>query len=182
MAGDEHHGAGVARLRQRARADHCVTNGNPVWYWRRPINRPARKGRGGARGVRKMSRMARVLVVDDDEEFRHTMRLLLEDAEHEVLEVATGADALRHLRQPRTLVVLLDLLMPGIDGVEVLRRVAADPDLAARHTYIVVTADSWTFLRAAQPLVEAVGAAVIQRPFDVDTLLAAVGQTAEAQG
>jgi CheY-like chemotaxis protein len=110
------------------------------------------------------------------------LRLLLEDADHEVLESATGADALERLRQPGTLVVLLDLLMPRIDGVEVLRRIAADPDLAARHAYIVVTADSRTLLTAAQPLVEAVGAAVIQKPFDVDTLLAAVDRAAEAHG
>jgi CheY-like chemotaxis protein len=126
--------------------------------------------------------MARVLVVDDDEEIRHTLRLLLEDADHEVLESPTGADALERLRQPGTLVVLLDLLMPRIDGVEVLRQVAEDQDLLARHAYIVVTADSRTLLTAAQPLVEAVGAAVIQKPFDVDTLLAAVDRAAEAHG
>ena len=131
--------------------------------------------------MRKQSRMARVLVVDDDEEIRHTLRLLLEDAEHEVLESATGADALERLRQPGTLVVLLDLLMPGIDGVEVLRRVAVDPDLTARHAYIVVTADSRMLLTPAQPLIEAVGATVIQKPFDMDTLLAEVEQAAEAR-
>src|SRR5262245_64068037 len=69
--------------------------------------------------------MARVLVVDDDEDIRETLRLVLEDAGYDVLLAADGRSALDVLRKgAEGLVVLLDLQMPNVSGVEVLQEIA----------------------------------------------------------
>lgn len=128
--------------------------------------------------------MAHVLVVDDDEANRESLRFVLEDAGHQVREAATGGEALAVLRAaPEGLVVLLDLLMPGVvDGLGVLRAAAADADLAARHAWVVVTAASERELAAASGPAAEVGALVVRKPFDIDELLVAVASAAERAG
>ncbi|MGK3205410.1 response regulator [Amycolatopsis sp. MEPSY49] len=83
--------------------------------------------------------MIRVLLADDQPLIRSGFRALL-DAEADVEVVAEAADggeavtlALRHLPD----VVLLDVRMPGVDGLEATRRIAADPALAAVHVVIL---------------------------------------------
>ena len=71
----------------------------------------------------------RLLVVDDDREIREALRAALEDEGFTVAVAANGAEAMAKIaeRQPR--LVLLDLMMPIVDGWEVLDRVRADPSL-----------------------------------------------------
>src|SRR5215467_6136184 len=84
----------------------------------------------------------RVLIVDDDEDLRHALGYLLRDAGYTVYEARDGHRALERLRDsPGGMVVLLDVRMPGLDGVEVMRAVAAQEYLSTRHAYILMTAD-----------------------------------------
>jgi CheY-like chemotaxis protein len=69
--------------------------------------------------------MARVLIVDDDEGARDTVRTVLEEEGYEVAEAEYGHCALDHLRaSAEPLVVLLDYRMPQLNGGEVLRAAA----------------------------------------------------------
>jgi DNA-binding NarL/FixJ family response regulator len=69
----------------------------------------------------------RVLLVDDHSVVRSGLRALLTSvADIEVLEAANGRDALARLRQDRPDLVLLDLNLPGIGGLELLRRMLAE--------------------------------------------------------
>jgi CheY-like chemotaxis protein len=63
-----------------------------------------------------------VLVVDDDEIIRRLVRAVLEADEFEVVEARDGETALRLASEVHPAVVVLDILMPGLDGVEVCRR------------------------------------------------------------
>lgn len=63
-----------------------------------------------------------VLVVDDDEMIRRLVRAVLEADEFEVAEARDGQTALDLALETRPAVVVLDVMMPGIDGVEVCRR------------------------------------------------------------
>lgn len=63
-----------------------------------------------------------VLVVDDDEMIRRLVRAVLEADEFEVTEARDGATALRLATEQEPSVVVLDVMMPGLDGVEVCRR------------------------------------------------------------
>ncbi|MFO0775053.1 MAG: response regulator [Nitrospiraceae bacterium] len=62
--------------------------------------------------------MASVLVVDDEEPVRRLMRLALEQADFQVREAVDGNDALKQYRLSPADLVIMDILMPGQDGLE----------------------------------------------------------------
>ena len=64
-----------------------------------------------------------ILVVEDYEDVRQMLRILLESENFRVLEASTGAEALRTLKSDRPDVILMDLALPGFDGFETIRRV-----------------------------------------------------------
>lgn len=124
--------------------------------------------------------MATVLIIDDDNSIRAVERSALEEAGHSVLEARDGAEALRTLRAAeRPLVALVDLMMPGVSGFELLQSVADESALARRHAYVVVTANA-TSLPVVQALRSSFVLEGIAKPFDLDTLLDAVDHAAAA--
>jgi DNA-binding NarL/FixJ family response regulator len=85
--------------------------------------------------------MISVLLADDQALVRAGFRALL-NAEPDievVAEAADGLDAVRLARETRPDVVLMDIRMPGVDGLEATRRIAADPALAATKVVILTT-------------------------------------------
>jgi DNA-binding response OmpR family regulator len=73
---------------------------------------------------------SRILVVEDDERIRSSMRLALEEEGYEVDDVASGEEALDHFTAQAPDVTLIDLMLPGMDGFEccrALRRQSAVP-------------------------------------------------------
>lgn len=67
--------------------------------------------------------MARLLIVDDEPLFRTELRLALENAGYVVDEAADGREALDVMRKGRPDLVITDILMPHVDGVETMRNV-----------------------------------------------------------
>ncbi|WP_285472214.1 response regulator [Actinoplanes sp. NBRC 101535] len=125
--------------------------------------------------------MATVMVVDDVAANRDIVRMLLGFRGHDVIEAHDGADALRlaHVHHPD--IVVSDVLMPGIDGLELVHRLRTDPDpLAAQAPVIFYTAN---YLEPeTRPIAEACGVSqVVLRSQDPDTLLDAI-DTALAGG
>jgi DNA-binding NarL/FixJ family response regulator len=88
--------------------------------------------------------MIRVLLADDQSLIRAGFRILLESADDiEVVGEATnGAQATELAREHRADVVLMDIRMPGVDGLEATRRIAADDDLAGVRVIILTTFES----------------------------------------
>jgi PAS domain S-box-containing protein len=84
----------------------------------------------------------RVLVVDDHPANRELARLYLAAVGAEVTEAASGADALRLAAAAPFDVILLDLRMPGIDGLEVLRRLRAEGGVNDNTPVLAYTADA----------------------------------------
>ena len=72
--------------------------------------------------------MPTILIVDDDAALRDSVAETVTDLGHRPVEAADGAQALAALKAGRIDAVLLDLRMPGMDGMEVLRRIAAQKD------------------------------------------------------
>jgi DNA-binding response OmpR family regulator len=115
--------------------------------------------------------MVSVLVVDDETDIREAVVELLAEEGYEVLDAADGEEALRKARAFHPDVVLLDLMMPGMNGWEFCARRKGDPELA-RIPVIVLSA-----LGRVQGL-DAAG--YLQKPFELDELLTAVRDHAHA--
>ncbi len=73
---------------------------------------------------------ARILVVDDEPQIRRILRTTLSSAGYEVEDARSGEEALQKLRDYRPDLVLLDINMPGLDGVETCREIRIDPNVA----------------------------------------------------
>ncbi len=123
---------------------------------------------GDGRGPR-----ATVLVVDDDPGVRESFRLILED-EFEVVEAADGPQALEHIQRSPVDLVLLDVRLPGIDGIDVLERIKALDD---RIEVILVTAVQT--VRAAVAAMKLGAFDYVTKPVDDDTILPLVRRAIE---
>jgi CheY-like chemotaxis protein len=100
------------------------------------------------------ARGARVMVVEDDEHYRGLLEFQLADEGYEVVAFDNGRDALDALPNVAPAVVLLDLIMPGLDGLTVLQRIRADDP---RLPVVVLTAMSDPTVAVAARELGAVG-------------------------
>ena len=67
--------------------------------------------------------MSSILIADDNEHNRYIARFLLEDAGHDVEQVENGEDAVKVAQQSLFDLVLMDIQMPGIDGIEAMKQI-----------------------------------------------------------
>ena len=79
--------------------------------------------------ARGASRKPRVLIVDDDPLIRDLVRAVLEDASYDLDEASSGEEALQVASRRPPDVVLLDVMMPGLNGFEVAERMKGDDKL-----------------------------------------------------
>jgi DNA-binding response OmpR family regulator len=80
--------------------------------------------------------MAKVLIVDDSEAFRRLNAEILKMDGHQVLMARNGRETLELVRSERPDILLLDIMMPGLDGFEVCRELKGDP--VPRGTVVVM--------------------------------------------
>jgi DNA-binding NtrC family response regulator len=119
--------------------------------------------------------LARVLVVDDDPGVRYTLREILESEGVAVDEAASGAEALERLEQAFAPLVITDLRMPGLDGLELLRLLQ---QRAPAPRVVLITAHG-----SERTAVEAMKAGAwdyFRKPFEVEELLGVVRRALEA--
>ncbi|MFW6303305.1 MAG: hybrid sensor histidine kinase/response regulator [Candidatus Sumerlaeota bacterium] len=84
-------------------------------------------------------RPGRILVVDDEEVNIHLLRSVLQQQQHEVHEASNGEQALRLVEKVQPDVILMDVMMPGMDGLEACRRLKSNPETCS-IPIIVLTA------------------------------------------
>jgi two-component system cell cycle response regulator DivK len=75
--------------------------------------------------------MSQILIVEDNEKNMKLVRDILQHAGHRTLETASGHEGVRLAQQHRPDLVLMDIQLPDIDGIEALRQIRADPALDA---------------------------------------------------
>jgi two-component system nitrogen regulation response regulator NtrX len=73
-----------------------------------------------------------ILIVDDEESICQSLTGILEDEGYEVLSVGSGEEALKTIEEDSISLVLLDIWLPGIDGIETLKRIRSE------HTHVGV--------------------------------------------
>jgi CheY-like chemotaxis protein len=110
----------------------------------------------------------KILIIDDDEDIRMIARLSLSRVGGmEVVEAASGAEGVRRAQDERPDVILLDMMMPTMDGSQTLAALRAQPDTAGTPV-IFLTAKA---VNAEVEHMRALGAAgVLIKPFDPRTL------------
>jgi DNA-binding response OmpR family regulator len=95
----------------------------------------------------------KVLLVEDDASLAVLFRMFLGRMGKDTLEIthaSTGEEALRRVSEIRPDVVLLDIMLPGMDGIEVCRRLCAQPSLAGIKVVMVTALDNEETRRAAR--------------------------------
>ena len=121
----------------------------------------------------------RVLIVDDDAALRRMVTMVLEDAGWEVVAARNGLEALTAVRSsPYQMVVLLDWRMPEMSGEEVLEIVAATPELATRHAYVLITANVAAMTPHLEDLLSRLRVTMVAKPFSIRELLCTVDEQA----
>ncbi len=114
---------------------------------------------------------AKVLIVEDDDELRHGMTRRLQASGYAVVNAEDGVGAISVARHERPDVVLLDLGLPGGDGLAVLERYANLPELSAIPVVVLTGRDP----RTAEPATRKFHvAAFLQKPVDNKDLVEAI--------
>ena len=116
--------------------------------------------------------MSTVLVVDDEPDLRFLIRRILERAGHDVVEASHGAAALEAVKLSPPELVVTDMMMPVMNGLELIALLRANPDTAA-IPILVVSAE-------AQRAVDA--DAVLRKPFEPNALTDMANALLEKRG
>jgi CheY-like chemotaxis protein len=121
------------------------------------------------------TRSPSILVVDDDEDNREVLGEVLGEAGYSVVCARDGAEALQLLGQLRPDVILLDLHMPIMDGLEFRAAQRRDPSLALIPTVVMTAAD-----RFKDRMAELAPAETLRKPVKLAKLLSIVERYAHA--
>ncbi|MGO8951641.1 MAG: YgjP-like metallopeptidase domain-containing protein [Ktedonobacterales bacterium] len=157
-----------------------VTSATGVRAHDRPSHGAHTRVQAQAETIITTAAMPSVLVVDDEPAQRRLLREILTLEGRAVHVARHGGIALRRLRaSTQSMVVLLGLMMPEVDGEAVLEALAADETLASRHAFVMMTAAT---PRANEGRVaelrRQLGIPLISKPFSVSDILDAVEKAA----
>ncbi|MBN8217108.1 MAG: response regulator [Spirochaetes bacterium] len=117
--------------------------------------------------------MKRLLIVDDEPSIRYTVRVLFESEGWEVLEASNGEECLGLVAGGYRGIVLMDIMMPGLDGWDTIRLLAERGLLAGCHVLMLTARET------PDAKMEGLQEAVLDyftKPFDGDALVRAVSQ------
>ncbi|MDC0712452.1 response regulator [Stigmatella sp. ncwal1] len=117
--------------------------------------------------------MKRLLIVDDEAAIIEALQELLTDEGYSVATAFNGAEGLKRLKESRPDLLLLDLMMPVMDGRELLRRVREDPALQDLPVVVMSAGRISEEERRA-------ASATLAKPFELDLLLSTLD--AQLQG
>lgn len=120
---------------------------------------------------------SRVLIAEDDQGLRETTSDILTGEGYEVLEAADGEEALAVLAGSSVDVVILDLAMPRVNGVEVLRQIDAPPPVVIVHSALALFHEDDLRREAGHKLF-----GVLRKPVAPAELLSAVSRAAQNAG
>jgi CheY-like chemotaxis protein len=122
----------------------------------------------------------RILFIEDDRMNRRVVRDMLDVAGAEMVEAESAEEGLALIEAQDFDMALVDLRMPGMDGITAIRHIRARPDAKARMPLIVVTADTAVDLR--ERCLAAGADDVLFKPVAMDALFDAMGRILARSG
>lgn len=111
-------------------------------------------------------RMKLIMVVDDEEDNRNTLKMILEKNGYKVVLAVNGDDCLKKLEKAKPDLILLDIMMPGIPSLEVVKKVKGIK-IAFLSVVRMTEAEK-------ENLLDKKVVAFIQKPFDIEDLLSTI--------
>jgi CheY-like chemotaxis protein len=150
----------------------------PKWTWSRPIRLSTWMGflfdgRGGTMETKT------IMIIDDDANARRSIRYVLKSHGYRVVEAPSGPEALRHLHQQPVHLVILDLVMPEMDGLAVCDHLKTNP--ATKHLPVIIfTVMRGELCRDWKQYAKA--DACLAKPFQVADLLMKVTELLDTPG
>ena len=117
------------------------------------------------------AKMAKILIVDDSRNIRKLLSVILKNEKHAIIESGDGNEALEKARNERPDLILLDVIIPGKDGIRVCREIKADKR-TKNIPVIMITSDTSDETR--QKAISAGAAAYITKPFEPKEIREAV--------
>jgi two-component system cell cycle response regulator DivK len=117
--------------------------------------------------------MSLVLIVEDNDKNLKLVRDVLQAKGHETLEAVTAEEGLVIARERLPQLVLMDIQLPGMNGIEALRRLRAD---AATRSIPVIAISASVMQQARREIVEAGFDGFIEKPIDLKQFLGAVAR------
>ena len=121
----------------------------------------------------------RILVVEDEPVIRELVRSMLDDGPVEVETAGSGAEGLRRARESRFDLILMDVVLPGMDGLTVCRMLKSDPSTASVPLYMLTAKTRRSDLEAA---VAAGANGYIHKPFRGAELMELVERLRTVEG
>jgi len=95
-----------------------------------------------------MERRAKILLIDDDPDFVEATKAVLESRPYEVIAALGGEEGLKKAREEKPDLVLLDIIMPDIDGFQVCQQLKKDPQLS-QIPVIMITSFSEKYMETS---------------------------------
>ena len=114
----------------------------------------------------------RIVVVDDAPDFLALVAVLLEMENYKVFMRSIGRNALPFVKKHRPHVVILDLMLPDVDGLEILRDLKNDSSTCLIP--VIVCTAAADRVRAQRRYLDQMGVKVLEKPFELDALLATI--------
>ena len=112
----------------------------------------------------------KILIADDDADICNLLSFSLEDAGYEVLICNNGRDVMDTAREEKPDVLILDVMLPGIDGATIAKRIGDDSDLKTIPIVVITALEASKNL--FQPILQV--SKFITKPFNTEDLLEAV--------
>ena len=147
----------------------------PIKTWANGVRQASAPVAAAAKALNAMAEQVRptVLVVDDDEFQRKIVTQLMAEVNYKLLYAACGPDALSLLRKSKPDLILMDVQMPELDGIETTRRIKSVPRLAAIPVIMMTGQSDRT---AVSESLKAGAVGFVVKPLSRENLLSKVAQ------
>jgi len=122
--------------------------------------------------------MAKILIVDDDAEIREFIKFALKKEGYELDDAGSGKEALKKILEFKPDLMLLDIMMPILDGYSVCKILRDDPKYSPSPKIIILTARDSEWDRKLSELVEA--DSFVAKPFKPEDLISKIEKTLKA--
>ena len=119
----------------------------------------------------------KILVVDDEEDVRETLSTVLENLDYDPCVAANGEEALETIRQKPIDIILSDLYMPGMNGIELLKRVKSEKKSIV---FLMITAHPT--IETAVDAIKKGAYDYLTKPFHIEEVRIKLGRAMEKQG